>query len=135
MSRRPVAGILAVGLVVNAAACGPAGGSAAPATPQSSTAPRTPLPTLAAPHASPMDPSVDGSNPPSAAARAVREFDVRPGTHPHDVYPAADGGVWFSGQRVGTLGYLDPATGAIDEIPLGSGSAPHGVVVGPDGAP
>jgi virginiamycin B lyase len=33
------------------------------------------------------------------------------------------------------LGHLDPSTGAIEEIPLGGGSAPHGVVVGPDGAP
>jgi virginiamycin B lyase len=71
----------------------------------------------------------------SPATRAIREFDVRPGTHPHDVYPAADGGVWFTGQRTGVLGHLDPATGTVEEIPLGPGSAPHGVVVGPDGAP
>jgi virginiamycin B lyase len=89
-----------------------------------------------------MEPSVDGSATPStaaasapAAARAVREFDVRAGTHPHDVFPAVDGGVWYTGQRVGTLGHLDPATGEIEEIPLGAGSAPHGVIVGPDGAP
>jgi virginiamycin B lyase len=69
------------------------------------------------------------------AARAVREYDVPPGSHPHDVYPAADGGVWYTGQRVGTLGHLDPATGDIVEIRLGPGSAPHGVIVGPDGAP
>ena len=51
------------------------------------------------------------------------------------MFPAVDGGVWYTGQRVGTLGHLDPATGAIEEIPLGAGSAPHGVIVGPDGAP
>jgi virginiamycin B lyase len=33
------------------------------------------------------------------------------------------------------LGRLDPASGDIDEIPLGSGSRPHGVIVGPDGSP
>jgi virginiamycin B lyase len=33
------------------------------------------------------------------------------------------------------LGRLDPATGGVDEIPIGSGSAPHGVIMGPDGAP
>jgi virginiamycin B lyase len=35
----------------------------------------------------------------------------------------------------GKLGILDPATGKVDEVPLGRNSAPHGVVVGPDGAP
>jgi virginiamycin B lyase len=30
---------------------------------------------------------------------------------------------------------LDPATGETRHIPLGSGSSPHGVIVGPDGAP
>jgi virginiamycin B lyase len=33
------------------------------------------------------------------------------------------------------LGRLDPATGVTHHIPLGPGSAPHGVIVGPDGAP
>ena len=46
-----------------------------------------------------------------------------------------DGGVWYTGQHNGTLGHLDPATGAVREVELGAGSAPHGVVVGPDGAP
>ena len=65
----------------------------------------------------------------------IKEFDVPAGSHPHDVAPAADGGVWYTGQHVGTLGHLDPASGTIREIPLGDGSAPHGVIVGPDGAP
>jgi virginiamycin B lyase len=68
-------------------------------------------------------------------ALAIREFDVPSGSHPHDVAPAADGGVWYTGQHVGTLGHLDPTTGTVREIQLGSGSAPHGVIVGPDGAP
>src|SRR5207248_9573257 len=33
------------------------------------------------------------------------------------------------------LGILDPKTGKFEEIGLGARSAPHGVVVGPDGAP
>ncbi|HLA98755.1 MAG TPA: hypothetical protein VJL34_09890 [Anaerolineales bacterium] len=33
------------------------------------------------------------------------------------------------------MGRLDPLTGETHHIPLGSGSAPHGVIVGPDGAP
>jgi len=66
---------------------------------------------------------------------AIREFAVPAGSRPHDVAPAVDGGVWYSGQGNGTLGHLDPATGTVREIRLGNGSAPHGVVVGPDGAP
>ena len=42
--------------------------------------------------------------------------------------------VWYTAQRTGHLGRLDPRTGKVEEIPLGRGSAPHGVIVGPDGA-
>ena len=31
------------------------------------------------------------------------------------------------------LGRLDPKTGSVERIPLGKGSAPHGVIIGPDG--
>jgi virginiamycin B lyase len=65
----------------------------------------------------------------------MKEFPVPSGSGPHDVAPAADGGVWFTAQRSGQLGWLDPKTGQTKMIPLGSGSAPHGVIVGPDGAP
>ena len=58
---------------------------------------------------------------------------MTPGSGPHDVAPAADGTVWYSGQANGTLGRLDPSTGTVTEFPLGPGSAPHGVIVGPDG--
>src|SRR5207253_843165 len=58
-----------------------------------------------------------------------------PGAHPHDVAPAVDGGVWFTAQAAGYLGWLDPTTGEIRQIALGPRSAPHGVIVGPDGAP
>jgi virginiamycin B lyase len=75
----------------------------------------------------------------ATAARAigfdVRRFAVASGSHPHDVAPATDGGVWYTGQHSGTLGHLDPATGTVREIALGAGSAPHGVILGPDGAP
>jgi virginiamycin B lyase len=70
-----------------------------------------------------------------AAGPQVLEFPVPDGTHPHDVAPAPDGGVWYTAQRRGALGHLDPATGKTREILLGKGSAPHGVIVGPDGAP
>ncbi len=67
-----------------------------------------------------------------AGAPALREFPVPQGSHPHDVYPAPDGTVWYTAQAVGELGRLDPATGKIQHVRLGEGSAPHGVIVGPD---
>lgn len=65
----------------------------------------------------------------------VEEYSVPAGSGPHDVAPAADGTVWYTGQRNGELGNLDPRTGSVRRIPLGPSSAPHGVIVGPDGAP
>ena len=52
----------------------------------------------------------------------------------HDVAPAPDGGVWFSAQRSGHLGWFDPKAGKTELIALGSGSSPHGVIQGPDKA-
>lgn len=49
--------------------------------------------------------------------------------------PALDGGVWYTAQGSGALGWLDPKTGETRHTPLGAGSRPHGVIVGPDGAP
>src|SRR4051794_16754624 len=69
------------------------------------------------------------------AAPAIREFRVPAGSGPHDVAPARDGTVWFTAQRSGHLGRLDPRTGRSRMVALGAGSAPHGVIVGPDGAP
>jgi virginiamycin B lyase len=60
---------------------------------------------------------------------------VPAGSRPHDVAPARDGGVWYTAQGSGELGWLDPRTGRVREVALGAGSAPHGVIVGPDGAP
>ena len=62
-------------------------------------------------------------------------FDVH-GAYPHDVAatPAAGGAVYYTAQTTGKLGILDPASGKVEEIPLGKSSAPHGVIVGPDGA-
>jgi virginiamycin B lyase len=64
----------------------------------------------------------------------LQEFSVPSGAHPHDVAPAADGGIWYTAQAQGALGYLDVKTGTTRQIPLGRGSAPHGVILGPDGA-
>jgi len=42
--------------------------------------------------------------------------------------------VWFTAQRSGHLGWFDPNDGHTELIALGSGSSPHGVIQGPDGA-
>ena len=69
-----------------------------------------------------------------AAEPSVEVFDLPEGAGPHDVAPAADGTVWYTAQRQGALGILDPRTGDVKHVPLGRGSAPHGVIAGPDGA-
>lgn len=52
----------------------------------------------------------------------------------HDVAPAPDGGVWYTAQRSGHLGWFDPKSGRSELIALGGGSSPHGVIQGPDRA-
>ncbi len=56
----------------------------------------------------------------------------------HDLAPAPDGGVWFTAQRSGHLGWFDPASGRTELIDLAMGqrgrSSPHGVIQGPDKA-
>lgn len=74
----------------------------------------------------------------TAAAQVVQQvFPVPAGSHPHDVAadPTPSGPVWYTAQHQGALGRLDPKSGKTQHIPLGKGSAPHGVIVGPDGAP
>jgi virginiamycin B lyase len=115
-------------------ACSPAGNappvlSAPPPTDVAGSSGDASAPPAASPGAS------AAADPEGDVELAIRAFDVPAGSHPHDVAPAADGGVWYTGQRVGTLGHLDPMTAQVREIPLGAGSAPHGVIVGPDGAP
>jgi virginiamycin B lyase len=63
-------------------------------------------------------------------------FSVPRGSHPHDVAAAPGQGapVYYTAQPTGKLGILDPKTGKTEEIALGPRSAPHGVIVGPDGA-
>lgn len=52
----------------------------------------------------------------------------------HDLAPASDGGVWFTAQASGHLGWFDPGTGRTELVALGTGSSPHGVIQGPDRA-
>src|SRR4051812_41742728 len=70
----------------------------------------------------------------SAASAAPMYYDVVPRSHPHDVAATpARGPLYYTPQSSGKLGILDPATRKVQEIELGPRSAPHGVVVGPDG--
>src|SRR6266568_5101300 len=65
----------------------------------------------------------------------TKYYPIASGTGPHDVAPAPDGTIWFTGQRSGKLGRLDPRDGSFKLVGLGKGAAPHGVIIGPDGAP
>jgi len=71
----------------------------------------------------------------AAADVAIQAFALPSGGGAHDVAVDADGIAWYTAQRSGQLGRLDPATGKVDLISLGRGAAPHGVIIGPDGAP
>lgn len=84
--------------------------------------------TVTAVHAAFQAPTESGT-----VTGTVTEFPVPAGSRPHDVAPAPDGTVWYTGQLSGELGLLDPETGEIERVPLGPGSRPHGVIVGPDG--
>src|SRR5258708_16572252 len=74
---------------------------------------------------------------PALAQVSVQEYPIPRGHYAHDVWAdAAPGGpVWFSAQRGGELGILDPKSGRVEFVPLGAGSSPHGVIAGADGAP
>ena len=125
--------------------------SPSPAVTAAQPALRSPTtPGLAAETASPVSTTAGAASPTAVATRPtpvpppspapeptyeVIEYALPAGSRPHDVAPAPDGRVWYTAQRSGALGVLDPATGETRHIPLGFGSAPHGVIVGPDGAP
>jgi len=82
----------------------------------------------------PASPDQSGGAPLPPDALVAEAFPVPPGSQPHDVAPAADGGIWYTAQAIGTLGWLDPSSGDTRQVFLGPASAPHGVIVGPDGA-
>ena len=74
----------------------------------------------------------------SAGAQVrVQEYPVPPGHGVHDVWADANPGgpIWISAQRSGNLGILDPKSGKVEFVKLGTGSSPHGVTAGDDGAP
>jgi virginiamycin B lyase len=79
----------------------------------------------------------------------LKEYPVPEGSRPRDVAPATSMPyvnnnvsmnllkdiVWYTAQSSGELGKLNISTGEISHIFLGKGSAPHGVIAGPDGPP
>ena len=69
-----------------------------------------------------------------AQAAQVSFYQLPSGAYPHDVSPAPDGKVWYSGQQQGVLGVFDPKTGKAEHVSLGSNSSPHGVITAPDGS-
>jgi len=125
--------LLAAPLLLVLAAC--SGDDEPPPVATTADAVETPLANAPdeAPTAAPTDEPEE--EPRDATDFVMQSYPVPPGSHPHDVAPAADGGVWYTAQRTGKLGWLDPANGEVREIELGAGSSPHGVIVGPDGAP
>src|SRR4051794_25861172 len=70
----------------------------------------------------------------AAQSASMQFYQLPSGAYPHDVAPAPDGTVWFSGQQQGFAGHFDPASGKLEKIPLGPGAAPHGVTIGSDNA-
>ena len=73
----------------------------------------------------------------AVAQVTVQEYPVPGGHRVHDVWAdaAPNGPVWISAQGSGHLGILDPKSGKLELVKLGSGSSPHGVIAGADGAP
>jgi len=71
---------------------------------------------------------------PQKQQAGTQVFELPEGARVHDVAPAPNGSIWYTAQRQGALGILDPKTGKARQVPLGQGSAPHGVIQGPDGA-
>jgi virginiamycin B lyase len=69
-----------------------------------------------------------------APGLTVQEYPVTAGSRPHDAVPDRFGRVWYAAQGDGTVGRLDPATGDFTVVRPGPGSAPHGVIMGPDDA-
>jgi virginiamycin B lyase len=109
------------------------------AQPASSATPQPAAPTPAAvatvtpATAAPSAPGATAAPSKAPQALAITEFKIGAGQGPHDIAPADDGGIWYTAQRTGELGWLDPDSGEYEMTKLGAGSAPHGVIVGPDG--
>src|SRR5258708_19521950 len=64
---------------------------------------------------------------------SVQEYPIPRGLHAHDVWAdAASGGPgYFSAQRSGHLGILDPKSRKVATVALGRGASPHRLVTTP----
>lgn len=47
-----------------------------------------------------------------------KKYELDPGTNPHNCIVDAQGMVWYSGNRNGTIGKLDPKTGGLTRYPI-----------------
>jgi len=110
-------------------------GGTATTGPPSTSAPATAVSTTTATTGSGPGTSTSTSTTLSPDDLTIEAFPVPAGSRPHDVAPAADGGVWYTAQGSGELGWLDPVTGEVRHIDLGAGSQPHGVIVDDGGTP
>ncbi len=132
-----------LGLALMVAACT---GDTAPVTTRATVAPASSAPTTTPPAATASTsiattttttttavPTPAAPQPIPVASLELVAYPVPAGSRPHDVAPAADGGVWYTAQGSGELGWLDPTTGETRRIDLGAGSKPHGVIVDDDG--
>ncbi len=128
---RPLVALLAI-VALTAVACADDAEAPTPTPTPTATADIATVEAIPATEPASATPSPEPTPLPPLAF-TVETFDVPSGARPHDVAPARDGGVWYTAQGQGALGYLDPATGATEHIALGAGSAPHGVIVGPEG--
>ena len=69
----------------------------------------------------------------SAYRFETKVIQLPAGARPHDAAPGRPGEIWYTAQRQGALGIVDIDAWSYRQVPLGEGSSPHGVVLGPDG--
>lgn len=72
--------------------------------------------------------------PSASQGLALQEYPTPARSRPHDAVPDRWGWAWWAGQGNGTVGALNPATGENVLVRIGQGSAPHGIIMGPDDA-
>ncbi len=129
--------LLPVFLTLTLAACSgvaltPADTTEALGTHTSTSAPET---TPATDPAATTTPGASTTSTVPPESLSIEAYPVPEGSRPHDVAPAADGGIWYTAQASGELGWLDPETGETRHISLGDGARPHGVIVDAAGTP
>lgn len=127
--------LLVIALTACTATGGPPSATTSVGDPVTSTGPATMTTSTAAATTTAPSTTTTTSTPLDPASLTIEAFAVPPGSRPHDVAPAADGGIWYTAQGSGELGWLDPVTGETRHVDLGAGSRPHGVIVGPGGVP